>query len=104
MSDRTGNATDIVATESSDGICGGRTRGGPEIAASSSGGMRGGPTPPRRRSRRRREVRLDAAAEGASLAKIAKTMGCSHAKSTKNSYSSYHNSIHEWFFENNSET
>lgn len=71
---------------------------------SSSGGVRGGNATQRRRSRRAREVRLDDEMEGASLAKIAKTMGFSHAKSTKQSYSSYHNSIHEWFSSNNPET
>ena len=95
MSDRTGNnVVEIVATASSGGICRGRTPRGPETAAASSGGMRGGPAPPHRRSRCRCEVRLDAVAEGVSLAKIAKTMGFPHAKSTKNCYSSYHNSVH----------
>ena len=71
---------------------------------SSSGGVRGENATQRRRSRRAREVRLDDEMEGASLAKIAKTMGFSHAKSTKQSYSSYHNSINEWFNSNNPET
>lgn len=73
-------------------------------ASASSGGVRGGPTPRPRRSRRQREVRLDDELEGVSLAKIVKTMGFSHVKSTKKSYSSYHNSIHEWFWENHPET